>query len=79
MLRHVGALRSRWINTVLGNFKTSPSGSFHEYAARYVAAFTYRFKRRLDPRTLLQQRLLVAAVRCGAHPERTIRMAKVRC
>ena len=70
-----------WINTVLGNLKTSLSGSYHafnfrKYAARYLAAFTYRFNRRFDLRTL-HQRLLVAAARCGPQPEGTIRMAEV--
>jgi hypothetical protein len=70
-----------WINTVLGNLKTSLSGSYHafdfrKYAARYLAAFTYRFNRRFNLRTL-HQRLLVAAARCGPHPEGTIRMAEV--
>jgi len=73
----------RWINTVLGNLKTSLSGSYHafafrKYAARYLAAFTYRFNRRFDLSTL-HQRLLVAATRCGPHPQRAIRMAEVHC
>lgn len=43
----------RWINTVLGNLKTSLSGCYHafdfqKYAARYLAAFSYRFNRRFD-------------------------------
>ena len=55
----------KWINTVLGNLKTSLSGCYHafdfqKYAARYLAAFCYRFNRRFDLRTL-HQRLLVAA------------------
>ena len=72
-----------WINTVLGNLKTSLTGSYHafdfrKYSARYLAAFTYRFNRRFDLSTL-HQRLLVAAARCGAHPGRTIRLAEVHC
>jgi hypothetical protein len=55
----------RWINTVLGNLKTSLTGCYHafdfqKYAARYLAAFSYRFNRRFDLSTL-HQRLLVAA------------------
>ncbi len=55
----------KWINTVLGNLKTSLSGCYHafdfqKYAARYLAAFCYRFNRRFELRTL-HQRLLVAA------------------
>ena len=73
----------QWINTVLGNLKTSLTGSYHafdfrKYAARYLAAFTYRFNRRFDLRTL-HQRLLVAAAYCAPHPQRSIRMAEVHC
>lgn len=73
----------QWINTVLGNLKTSLSGSYHafdfrKYAARYLAAFSYRFNRRFDLRTL-HTRLIVAAANCAPHPERLIRMAEVRC
>lgn len=73
----------QWINTVLGNLKTSLTGSYHafdfrKYAARYLAAFAYRFNRRFDLRTL-HQRLLVAAARCGPHSENSIRMAEVHC
>lgn len=54
-----------WINTVLGNLKTSLSGSYHgfgfsKYAQQYLGAFAYRFNRRFDLKTL-PQRLLVAA------------------
>jgi hypothetical protein len=73
----------QWINTVLGNLKTSLNGSYHafnfrKYAARYLAAFTYRFNRRFDLSTL-HERLLVAAVRCAPHPQRSIRIAEVHC
>jgi len=45
----------KWIDTVLGNLKTSLSGSYHtcnfrKYAPRYLAVFTYRFNRRFDLR-----------------------------
>lgn len=73
----------KWINTVLGNLKTSLSGcyhafDFHKYAARYLAAFCYRFNRRFDLRTL-HQRLLIAAVTARPRPLRSIRVADVRC
>ena len=73
----------QWINTVLGNLKTSLSGSYHafdfrKYAARYLAAFTYRFNRRFDLEAL-PKRLLVAAVSCGPHPQRSIRLAEDHC
>ncbi|WP_057392432.1 IS1595 family transposase [Pseudomonas aeruginosa] len=73
----------QWINTVLGNLKTSLTGSYHafdfrKYAPRYLAAFAYRFNRRFDLRTL-HHRLLVAAAQCPPHPQSAIRMAEVHC
>jgi hypothetical protein len=73
----------QWIDTVFGNPKSSLPGSYHafafrKYAARYLAAFTYGCNRQFDLRTL-HERLLVAAARCGAQPEGTIRMAEVHC
>lgn len=72
-----------WINTVLGNLKTSLSGSYHafdfrKYAARYLAAFSYRFNRRFDLRTL-NTRLLMATVACAPQPQRVIRSAEIHC
>ena len=72
-----------WINTVLGNLKTTLTGAYHafdfrKYAHRYLAAFAYRFNRRFNLRTL-HQRLLVAAAHCGPHTERMIRMADDGC
>lgn len=71
-----------WVNTVLGNLKTSLCGSYHafgfrKYAPRYLAAFTYRFNRRFDL-SALPTRLLVAAVRCAPRPLRVIR-AEAHC
>lgn len=73
----------KWINTILGNLKTSLSGAYHafdfrKYAARYLAAFCYRFNRRFDLRTL-HQRLLIAAAGCAPQPRRSIRLADVHC
>jgi ribosomal protein L37AE/L43A len=73
----------KWVNTVLGNLKTSLSGSYHafnfqKYAARYLAAFTYRFNRRFDLHAL-QLRLLTAAICCGPQPLKVIRVADVHC
>lgn len=72
----------RWINTVLGNLKTSLSGCHHaldfrKYAARYLTAFAYRFNRRFDL-AALPGRLLVAAVSCAPRPMRIIR-AEAHC
>lgn len=73
----------KWVNTVLGNLKTSLTGSYHsfafrKYAARYLAAFAYRFNRRFDLSTL-NQRLLIAAVRCAPAAQRVIRVADGHC
>lgn len=43
----------QWVNTVLGNLKSSLSGSYHGFnfykcATRYLGAFAYRFNRRFD-------------------------------
>ena len=75
--------RFKWINTVLGNLKTSLSGSYHafdfkKYAHHYLAAFAYRFNRRFNMREL-PTRLMVAAVSCPPKPERVIRAAEVAC
>lgn len=73
----------QWINTVLGNLKTSLSGAYHafdfrKYAARYLAAFSYRFNRRFDLRTL-HQRLLVATVMSVPRSARVLRLADDHC
>ena len=74
----------QWINTVLGNLKTSLSGSYHrfgfrKYAQQYLGAFAYRFNRRFDLRAL-PQRLLVAAAQCRPQSQNSIRMAaEVHC
>ena len=62
----------RWMNTVLGNLKTSLSGAYHsfgfsEYAERYLGASAYRSNRRFDLHAL-PNRLLVAAALCGSAP-----------
>lgn len=71
------------INTALGNLNTSLSGTYHTfgfqaYAARYLAAFLYRFNRRFDPRAL-PTRLLMAAVRCKPKPQRAIPSTELYC
>jgi hypothetical protein len=73
----------KWINTVLGNLKTSLSGAYHafgfrKYAARYLAAFCYRFNRRFNLRTL-HQRLLLAGATSAPRPLSAIRWAGDRC
>ncbi len=72
-----------WINTILGNLKTSLGGAYHafgfaKYTSRYLAAFAYRFNRRfqLDK---LQSRLLVAAIAIGPRSEVWLRSAEASC
>lgn len=59
----------KWINTVLGNLKTTLAGAFHslnyrKYGADYLAAFSYRFNRRFDLRGLVAE-LVVDVARCS--------------
>lgn len=85
----VGALKPKdlpefnWINTILGNLKTSLGGAYHafdfaKYGTRYLAAFAYRFNRRFHLDTL-HNRLLVAAATIGPRPERWLRAAEASC
>jgi len=72
-----------WVNTVLGNLKTSLSGAYHsfgfsQYAERYLGAIAYRFNRRFDLHAL-PNRLLVAAALCGPFPAERIRLAETHC
>lgn len=69
-----------WINTILGNLKTSLGSSYHsfdfaKYAPRYLAAFAYRFNRRFQLDTL-PMRLLVASVTIGPRPADWLRLAE---
>lgn len=79
----VGGLKPRdlpqfkWVNTVLGNLKTTLAGAFHslnyaKYADRYLAGFAYRFNRRFDLRALVA-RLIVDVARCGPAKEKVVR------
>jgi hypothetical protein len=72
-----------WINTVLGNLKTSLGGAYHafdfaKYGTRYLGAFVYRFNRRFHLETL-PLRLLVAAVTIGPRPACWLRQAEESC
>jgi transposase-like protein len=69
-----------WVNTILGNLKTSMSGTFHafdfeKYASRYLAAVQYRFNRRFDLRALLPRFVKAVAV-AGKRPQHWIRLAE---
>lgn len=72
-----------WVNTVLGNVKTSLAGAYHafefsKYAERYLGAIAYRFNRRFKLNTITQ-RLLVAAVNTGPRPQDWLRQAGTHC
>jgi hypothetical protein len=72
-----------WINTVVGNLKTSFGGAYHafnfaKYGSRYLAAFAYRFNRRFHLETL-PTRLLVAALAIGPRPAPWLRRAEESC
>jgi len=69
-----------WINTVLGNLKTSLGGAYHafdfaKYGTRYLGAFVYRFNRRFHLE-MLPLRLLVAAATTGPRPAWWLRQAE---
>ena len=70
----------KWVNTVLGNLKTSLAGTHHafgyaKYAASYLAAFAYRFNRRFDLHSLTV-RLLIDLAQSAPKPLRLIRVAE---
>jgi ISXO2-like transposase domain/Transposase zinc-ribbon domain len=71
----------RAINTMLGNLKSSLTGTYHafdftKYAHRYLAEAQYRFNRRFDLGSILK-RLLRAASVTSPRPANIIRMAEV--
>ena len=73
----------KWVNTVLGNLKTSCSGAHHafkfaKYAPAYLAGFAYRFNRRFDLRGLVA-RLIVDVANTHPHPRHVILAAETRC
>lgn len=72
----------RWVNTVLGNLKTSLMGTYHsfdhaKYAARYLAEFAYRFNRRFDLPAMLP-RLIRLVVTTAPLPLKLIRLSETR-
>ena len=85
----VGALKPRelprfkWVNTILGNLKTSLAGCHHafgysKYAAQYLAAFAYRFNRRYKLDELMIG-LMVDAAHGIPRPLRSVRRAEAHC
>ena len=67
----------KWVNTVLGNLKTTLAGAYHamkyrKYAGHYLAAFAYRFNRRFDLCDLVV-RFIVDVARAKPHKEAVVR------
>ena len=70
----------RWINTLLGNLKTSFCGTFHafnfdKYARRYLAGFCFRFNRRFSM-AAMTERIANAVCCCTPCTERDLRLAE---
>lgn len=70
----------KWVNTILGNLKTTLSGAYKafkygKYADSYLGAFAYRFNRRFDLHGLVA-RLIVDVARCRRRPQGIIRQAE---
>jgi transposase-like protein len=70
-----------WINTLLGNLKTSFSGTFHafkfdKYARRYLGGYCFRFNRRFSMAGMTE-RIANAVCCCGPLTERDLRVAEV--
>jgi hypothetical protein len=67
----------RWINTLLGNLKTSLSGTFHafnfdKYARRYLGGYCFRFNRRFSL-AAMTERIATAVCCCMPCTERALR------
>jgi len=70
----------RWINTLLGNLKTSFSGTFHafnfdKYARRYLGGYCFRFNRRFALAEMTA-RITNAVCCCMPCTERALRVAE---
>ncbi len=70
----------RWINTLLGNFKTIFSGTFHafnfdKYARCYLGGYCFRFNRRFSM-VAMTQRIANAVCCCRPAMEWDLRVAE---
>ena len=75
--------RFKWVNTILGNLKTSLPCCHHafgysKYGAQYLAAFAYRFDRRYKLDDLMVG-LMADATQGIPRPLRSIRCAEAYC
>ena len=70
----------QWVNTMIGNVKTSMHGAYHainpKHLPRYLAEFCYRFNRRFELDKLLP-RFMYVAIRTPPMPYRLLIMAEV--
>lgn len=80
--RHPNELpQFRWIHILLGNLKTSFSGTFHafnfeKYAKRYLGGFCFRFNRRCKM-AAMTERIANAVCVCKPCPERALGVAEL--
>jgi len=70
----------RWVNTLLGNLKTSLSGTFHafnfdKYAKRYLGGYCFRFNRRFSL-PAMTERIANAVCCCIPCTEQDLRVAE---
>ena len=70
----------RWVNTLLGNLKTSLSGTFHafnfdKYAKRYLGGYCFGFNRRFSL-PAMTERIANAVCCCIPCTERDLRVAE---
>jgi transposase-like protein len=75
-----GLPQFRWINTLLGNLKTSFNGTFHafnfdKYARRYLGGYCFRFNRRFSL-AVMTERIANAVCCCMPCTERDLRVAE---
>jgi transposase-like protein len=67
-----------WVNTILGNLKSSLRSTYHavrpRYAQRYLSEFQYRFNRRFDLPALIP-RLGYAALRTPPMPANLLKLS----
>jgi transposase-like protein len=71
----------RWINTLLGNLKTSLHGTFHafkfeKYSRRYLGGYCFRFNRRFSM-AAMTERIANAVCCCFPCTERDLRVAEL--
>jgi transposase-like protein len=66
-----------WVNTILGNLKSSLRSTYHavrpRYAQRYLSEFQYRFNRRFELPDLIP-RLAYAALRTPPMPDKLLKL-----